>query len=456
MADARTNGLSSALAPERVAKTEFSNSFRGFDQAEVRSFLARVAGEMRALMDRESELVERLGSLETRREPEPLPVAEPAPLDEHHLTELLGAEAGRVLDAARTAAKDMRARARAEIEAEREAAQAEATSVRESAEEDARKLREAAESVLAERTAEAEAAAAELRAEAEDELDRARAEAEELRRTGRADAEAALETARQDGRRMVAEARAVRERILTDMARRRNTARSQLEKLRAARERLLESVEVVRKAVDGVTSEMNTALVDARLAGERAARGVDVNFIPPMSELDAEVETAKDTGLIDPAAIEAALAETSTKADGTIDETGEHPALDAGALDDGLGVDDGDAGGVDAEVATEDIVAGEEAAPAEDVVAEEDVVAAEGVVAGDPATAGEDTIADPAEPEPPLDGDSTDQEPPFGADEVIEEEAFGDDDDEVVEAAETDSSIAGHDQAAGEPASDVA
>ena len=123
---------------------------------------------------------------------------------------------------------------------------------------------------------------------------------------------------------MVAEARAVRERILTDMARRRNHARQQLERLRAGRERLLDAIEAVRATAEQVAGELSGSLVEARLAGERAGRQVDVDTIPSLNELDAEVELAKDAGLIDLDAIEREL--MAEPADRGVDLAGAGPS----------------------------------------------------------------------------------------------------------------------------------
>lgn len=318
MVDTRASVLGSSLSPDRVARAEFSSSFRGFDPTEVRSFLARVAGEFRALAEREEALRERVGELE-----KPQPVERPE-FDEHHLTEQLGAEAAKVLEAARNASLEIRNKAQAEADERLTNSTAEADRLVSQARADADAVLESANLVLGERTAEAEAAAASIMAAAQADAERVRGEAVRERDQARADALAEVDAARQDGRRMVAEARAVRERILTDMARRRNVSRQQVERLRAARERLLESVDGVRRSVDQVTVELNGALVDAKLAGDRAARAVDVNFVPPLHELEAEVETAKDTGLIDADAVDRQLSALTT---------GEQPAV---VLDDDL------------------------------------------------------------------------------------------------------------------------
>jgi cell division septum initiation protein DivIVA len=228
------------------------------------------------------------------------------------------AEAERVLTDGRAEAERLRCEARAEAERLEAEARAAADRLGSEATEEAERLRSDAASeaarVRAESTSEAERVRAEatseaerLSSEAKAEADRLTSEAHALQHQAAEDSTELLDRSREDGRRMVAEARAVRERILTDMARRRNQARQQLEKLRAGRERLIDAVEAVRKVVEETSGELSTSLVEARLAGERAARQVDVDTIPPMNELDAEVELAKDAGLVDRDAIARAV-----------------------------------------------------------------------------------------------------------------------------------------------------
>ncbi len=392
------------LTPERVAHAEFRTGFRGLDSTEVRSFLARVASELRTMLDREAELVARLETAEERNT-----VLAPAPLDIRQVSEMLGQEAARVLTTAREAAADITARAEADAEALAEAAAVEAA-----------RLRGMAELVLAERTAEAEAAAATILeraeaaaaaigADAQEAADRARAEAteaaavlaaeaEELTARAEADAAATRDAARDEGRRMVAEARAVRERILTDMARRRNVARQQLERVRAARERLLEAIDGVRQGVVEVQAELSGSLVDAKLAGERAARTVDVDEIPTMVDLDAEVEMAKDTGLVDVAALLARDEDLSTL------DTGEfaavtviEPAVDHPAASDASEsvADEPEPEPVADAVVAADAVA-DASEPVADVVTPEvaEPIVAEGSSAAAPAQADDEAVID--------------------------------------------------------------
>lgn len=77
---------------------------RGFDQSEVRRALIGLAGDLRAARERELLLARQLAEAERR-------VEAVDPLDPSHLTKLLGDEVARILDAARAAAAQIRARA---------------------------------------------------------------------------------------------------------------------------------------------------------------------------------------------------------------------------------------------------------------------------------------------------------------------------------------------------------
>lgn len=336
---------SGALDPDSVGRHDFTTTFRGFDQVEVRAFLNKVAGELRAARSRADELASRLNEVESR-------LASAEEPDEHRLTAMLGEETARILDAAREAAAEIRTKAEAKT----------AELVREAQDEASRMTTEASD-VLRARTAEAEEAAATIRAEAEAEAERVRTEAreeaarvtaeaneaaEELRTRAEieaetlttsaegearriverateeaealtsestaeaerltseatavkeaADAEAAevVEAARTQGREMVAEAQVVRERILTDLARRRKSARAQLEQLRAARERLVEAYAVVRRTLDEATTELTVALPEARLAAEAAGRRADEDDDLSVEEIEAELDAGRFAGL---------------------------------------------------------------------------------------------------------------------------------------------------------------
>ncbi|MFM8418312.1 MAG: DivIVA domain-containing protein, partial [Actinomycetota bacterium] len=92
-------------SPAAVASAQFTVTRRGYREEEVRDFLRQVSVEMARLLERERFLENELKALQARG---PIDVTT---IDEAAITELLGAEAARVLSAAREAAQAMRDRA---------------------------------------------------------------------------------------------------------------------------------------------------------------------------------------------------------------------------------------------------------------------------------------------------------------------------------------------------------
>ena len=197
-------------SPASVSAAQFPTSRRGYDQAEVRDFLRMVAAEQARLQERERFLERELKALQQSK------AGGLESIDEDTATRLLGEEAARVLQTAREAATQIRARAE-----------------------------DAASRLLREATDEAQR----LREEAEIEAARRRQDAS-------ADSEAELNMAKQQGRDMVNEARAYRERVLSELARRRELARQQIEQLIHGRDRLLQAFERSRVAAVEVMNEL--------------------------------------------------------------------------------------------------------------------------------------------------------------------------------------------------------
>ncbi len=196
-------------SPSAVAAATFSNARKGFEPAEVREFLRMVAAELARLQERERYLEREVRTVQRG-------AVSPAALDEDVVTRMLGEEAARILQAAREAASQIKIRAE-----------------------------EGAGRLLRDATDEAHR----VREEAEIEAARRRSDAT-------ADAEAELEMAKQQGRDMVNEARAYRERVLSDLARRREMARQQIEQLVHGRDRLLQAFERSRLVAVDVISEL--------------------------------------------------------------------------------------------------------------------------------------------------------------------------------------------------------
>jgi DivIVA domain-containing protein len=196
-----------------VGSAAFPTSRRGFDQAEVRDFLKMVAAEMARLQERERFLESEMRAMQTRG------LSAPGRLDEETVTTLLGEEAARVLTAARDASTQIRDRA-----------EESATRLVKDAAEDAVRIRESA--VL---------------------------EAARIREDSGADAESEIEMAKQQGRDMVNEAREYREKVLSELSRRRDAARSQIEQLLHGRDRLMNAFERARLASEDVIGGLTEA-----------------------------------------------------------------------------------------------------------------------------------------------------------------------------------------------------
>jgi cell division septum initiation protein DivIVA len=183
---------------------------RGFEQEEVRDLLRGVSAELARLQERERFLESELRAMQTRG------LSAPGALDEEMVTALLGEETARVLTSAREAAKQQIARAAETAE---------------------RLVREASSD------------AARIRQEAEIESSRQRNDAV-------ADVEAEIELAKQQGREMVIEAREYREKVLSELARRRELAREQIEHLIHDRDRLVAAFDRARLAANDVVGDL--------------------------------------------------------------------------------------------------------------------------------------------------------------------------------------------------------
>lgn len=197
-------------SPAAVGSAQFTVTRRGFDTEEVRDFLRSVSAELGRLQERERFLESELRAMQTRG------MSGPGVLDEETVTALLGEETARVLTVAREAAAQMRVRAA-----------------------------EAAERLVRE----ANADAIRVREDADIETSRRRSDAA-------SDVEAELELAKQQGREMVNEAREYREKVLSELARRRELARQQIEQLIHSRDRLVNAFDRARLAANDVVGDL--------------------------------------------------------------------------------------------------------------------------------------------------------------------------------------------------------
>ncbi|MDQ1533120.1 MAG: hypothetical protein QOF28_881 [Actinomycetota bacterium] len=335
----RTISSTPRLTPEEVSGRTFATAFRGVSESDVRSFLKRVSEELGAARGREQELLGTIDELEAR-------LRTPQPLDEQALLDALGEETTRLLRSAREAAADIRTKA-----------EERAARLVHEAHEEAERLRQEAEEVLGKRTTEAESVAhgmleeAEQRATdlmrvADERAAEVRAGADhytaDLRTRVERDAGAELDGAREEGRAMIEEAGSLRERIIDDLAQRRELLTGQLEELRAGRDRLLDAYRVVKRTFLEATEAL--AQVEARAVAARSVAGTDPADLA--ATVAAEGEAARIAGLA------AEVANSSTVAA----DDAEHSAADTGGAEDEA-ADTAGSDGEDAEVAGDEAAA---------------------------------------------------------------------------------------------------
>ncbi len=237
------------ISPDEITSRTFPTARKGFDPSEVRSYLAQLAREIQAAIDREVDLRAALARAEDL-------AANPS-VDEATLTSALGHETARVLRSAHEAAAEISARASAEADALQSRASTRADELISRATAEAAALAEKSQAAAAEKMAAAEAAAAELRRRAEHEaaamLDSARIEAEEL-----------LSSTRSECRSMLQEAQDLRSKVLADLTTRRRELHAQIEQLRAGRQRLAQVIGEVRRSVERIGDDLERAENDSR------------------------------------------------------------------------------------------------------------------------------------------------------------------------------------------------
>ncbi len=242
-------------SPAAVGSAAFPTSRRGFDQGEVRDFLRMVAAELARLQERERFLESELRGMQTRG------MSAPGRLDEETVTTLLGEEAARVLSTARDASAQIRERA-----------EESATRLVKDAAEDAARIRESA-----------------------------MVESARIHEDAAHDAEQEIDMAKQQGRDMVNEAREYREKVLSELSRRRDAARNQIEQLLHGRDRLLNAFERARLASEDVLAGLSDAHDEPEFIVDLAPTTGPVPIVNPAHpsvkafDQDAAVEEVRET-----------------------------------------------------------------------------------------------------------------------------------------------------------------
>jgi DivIVA protein len=258
-----------SISPDEIVRKSFPAVRKGVDGEAVRTFLAKVAAELREALQRETMLRERLVEAERR-------AADPE-LDEATLTRAIGIETAKILSTAHEAASNVVVKAQ----------------------ERAAELIGESERVLAEQVALAEAEAAEIRSATEEDVAEyaalAQSEADSLTDEAHADAVELLDATKEECRRMVAEARDLRNRTLADLMARRAALRVQLEELRGGKDSLLHAVDSVAAAVETLHERLASAEDQARIAAEEAGERAELQAgHDDLAELEEELANAAE------------------------------------------------------------------------------------------------------------------------------------------------------------------
>lgn len=215
-----------SLRPESVSSRVFATAFRGYDQAEVKAYLARVAERLGVLEQTCEELSARLAAAEERAARKPV-------IDEETLMAAVGEETAAILRSARAAASEIRQKASLE-----------AQQMLEEAEGRAKDLRTEAEGLLAAETAKASQAAAEVVAAAE-------ASASQLLAEAGSKAEQVLAEASAEASEMLREATEARDGLLAELAQKEAEAISRLHQLRTVRGSMMAGLSWLRAELEG-------------------------------------------------------------------------------------------------------------------------------------------------------------------------------------------------------------
>ena len=155
-----------------------------------------------------------------------------------------------------------------------------------------------------------------------------------LLQEARHQAEAEVEHGRAEGREIVEKAKALRLTVLRDMARRRQAARAQVERLRAGRDKLISILGEARNSIDQSMTSAKLSLAEAKVQADAAARRVEDEVEPTDLALLSELDDAENVGMIpeaDPAPqVHEGVTLLPSAVPDPVAAAGEHPVL-AGA-----------------------------------------------------------------------------------------------------------------------------
>ncbi|CAB4864174.1 unannotated protein [freshwater metagenome] len=256
------------LSPNRhsgidVTNANFRTVRKGFDPAEVRSFLEGIGREVALLEKRLQDVQSKLTDALHR--------AENPVLDEAQLAAALGSQSAAILRAAHDEA------GRVTNEAQERASQI------------FTQAQERATNYIVEAQARALSIMNEAEVQSQQKDEEARAATQRLEDSARINGEAIIDRSREQGRAVVEQANEARRQILNDLMVKRKALNVQIEQLRAARDVLTASVSSVRESVDQVLGGLMSSDEGARAAAIEALRHRPTGPEPTEEELLKDV-----------------------------------------------------------------------------------------------------------------------------------------------------------------------
>ena len=252
------------LEPDQVAGQSFAVARKGFDQQQVQAFLVSVGNQIKGGQQQIRDLREQVVQVDAPLEPEVK----------------FSSQGVKLLDS--------------DVEATRRQTQTEAGEMANRARRLAEELQTTVEGLRSQQVFSGGEEVAEL---LEQSYEQAQAVAG-LLQEARDQAEAEVNQGRDKGREIVEQAKALRLGVLRDMARRRQAARAQVERLRAGRDKLMAALGEVRNSIDQSLESAKLSLTEAKIMADAAARRVEDQAEPTDLALLSELDDAQVVGMV--------------------------------------------------------------------------------------------------------------------------------------------------------------
>ena len=252
------------LSPAQVSGQSFAVTRKGFDQKQVQAYLVSVGNQIKGGQQQIRDLREQVAQADAQPEPEAQ----------------FSSQGVKLLDS--------------DVEASRRQTQTEAGEMATRARRLAEELQTTVEELRSQKDVSGVGEVAEL-------LEQAYGQAQAvagLLQEARDQAEAEVEHGRSQGREIVEQAKALRLTVLRDMARRRQSARSQVERLRAGRDKLTATLSEVRHSIDQSLESAKLSLSEAKVMADAAARRVEDESEPTDLALLSELDDAQIVGMV--------------------------------------------------------------------------------------------------------------------------------------------------------------